>query len=243
MKTLTSFAPASRNGLAESERHYVDVHVPLARRWLAQVPWITQYMAYKPLEQRDANGGWRQRPAIWRYAMQRFAPDAAGTTFPEDVYARMAPDNLNCLSELRCFEVEEQVPLERVSGQTAFATYFVDVEAREGEDGTQERLDALVERLLERAGAHDGIRRLTVNRVTRETEAEAIEEPGQKLTDRFLPETRKLAILELVADGRAFGDALLDDPAVDEGLFELGRKADVACLAVQEDCGFDRRTA
>jgi hypothetical protein len=243
MKTITSFAPATKHGMAESDRHYVDVHVPLARRWLSAVPWITQYMTYKPIDQRDANGSWARRPAVWRYAMQRFAPEAAGTTFPPEIYARLAPDNVNCVSRLRCFEVAEVVPFDRLSGQTALATYLIDVEGHGAHEVVVERLDALVACLVDRAGTLPGIRRVTFDRVERETEAEPLDEPGQRITDRFLDVTPKVGFVGVVADARPFGDALLADPAVDAALFALEQAAEVSCLAVHEECGFDRREA
>ena len=75
-KTFARFMPPPRLGLEEAERHYTRVHVPLARRVLAEHAAITSYSAIRATGQLDANGGWEAHASAWRFAVQRFEPTA-----------------------------------------------------------------------------------------------------------------------------------------------------------------------
>jgi hypothetical protein len=93
---------------------------------LFEVPWITQYMRYTPIDQRDASGSWARRPAAC-CAMHRFAPEAAGTTFPRRAgrlpkISRVTFDRVERETEAEPFDE----PGQRITGQ------FVDVTPKVG---------------------------------------------------------------------------------------------------------------
>jgi hypothetical protein len=238
-KTITRIAPAS-HGLEESERHYVAVHVQLARRLLPRQASMLAYSTLRVLRQRDAAGGWHRRPEAWRFIVLRF-DDAQDTVFPEDTRRRTADDHRNCLRDLRRTNVDEDVRLDRLCGQTALQSYLIEIDRREAGEDPRAEIEAVVSALVGAGGRVGGLRRVTYNKVLSETETEALDEPGQLLTSRLLEDTDKLAYVEVVVDDAHFGRELFADAAVETAVLACERVARCRVYEVDEACGFDRR--
>ncbi|HJQ42192.1 MAG TPA: hypothetical protein VJ831_03840 [Jatrophihabitantaceae bacterium] len=79
-----------------------------------------------------------------------------------------------------------------------------------------------------------------MNRVLAEAVAEPIDEPGQRTTDRLLPETDKVAFVELYFDARDRSEEWFARPEVRDALF-AGSWALARASRVSEECGLDRR--
>lgn len=243
-KTFASFLPAEAVGLEEAERHYTSVHVPLARRLLAQNEAITSYSLLRVRRELDANGGWEQRPTAWRFTTQTFDETAVVTAFDPSVRERLARDHLNCLYRLRRCEVEEEVVLDRLSGQVTFATYLIELDRSLDDDRDTAAADVreLLERLRAATADLGGIRRIVSNSILRETIAEPLREEGQRLIDLFRSETEKVAYVEVLADERWSGSALFAHPDVATWIVDARtRFAVAACYETELGCGFDRR--
>jgi hypothetical protein len=243
-KTFARFLPPPRLGLDEAERHYTRVHVPLARRLLAEDASITSYSAIRALRQLDANGDWEARASAWRFATQRFEPIAGTTAFDPRVRQRLARDHVNCLYDLRRCEVDEEIVLDKMRGQVSFASYLIELDrlptASHGHAHGEAR--ALVSLLSSAAEHIHGVRQITRNTVIRETLAEPLRDERQILTDSFLPETDKVAYVEVLADEEWSGTELFAEAAVAEWFAAAPHSfAIAACYRTEQMCGFDKR--
>jgi hypothetical protein len=243
-KTFARFMPPPRLGVDEAERHYSRVHVPLARRLLAQHVAITTYSVIRAARQLDANGGWDANVSAWRFATQRFAPAAATTAFDPRVRERLARDHVNCLYQLRRCEVDEEIVLDRMRGQVSFASYLVELDrlpsASDGD--ARDRARALVDLLSSAAEQIQGVRQIISNTVLRETLAEPLRDERQILTDSFLPGTDKIAYVEVLADEEWSGTELFAEEKVAEWFAAAPQSFTVAaCYRTEQGCGFDKR--
>ena len=240
-KTITRISPTSK-GLAECERHYVNVHINLARQLLPLQESMLSYTPLRVVRQLDAAGGWHQDPQAWRFITLRFT-DAGDTVFPESNRVRLGRDHANCLRDLRRTDVAEEVVFDRLLGQTALTSYLVELDR----DWELPPAAALVEvervlgTLVSSAERLPGIRRITRNIVLNETATEPLDEPGQLLTPNHLERTDKVAYLEIVTDDALFGAGLFTDAPVAKVLWGLRGFTRSACYEVEEVCGFDRR--
>jgi hypothetical protein len=236
--------PPPRLGLEEAERHYSRVHVPLARRLLGEHAAITSYGIIRATRQLDANGGWDANPSAWRFATQRFDPAAATTAFDPRVRARLARDHVNCLYRLRRCEVDEVVIFDRIRGQVAFASYLVELDRLPAASHEDAHDDARVLVGLLASGAERirGVRQIICNTILRETLAEPLQDEQQILTDSFLPETHKVAYVEVLADEDWSGTRLFADHDVVEWFAAATERfAVAACYRTEQVCGFDKR--
>lgn len=240
-KVVGRFDPLASLPLAECERHYTEVHFPFAQRQLRTMPHVVTYHTNRVTAELDLAGGWRQRPRAWRFVLLRFQPGRA-LGFPPDVAEAVAQDHRNVLSNLRSYQVREDVRLDRLTGQTALAKYLFEVDrdpavpAQESAD----RLAAGIGRLRDLAADAYGLRLLTADWVLSERAATPIDEPGQRPSPVPLPSTDRLAYLELYADAEEWAEQWLATPDVRAVLRDPFFPS-FAGYRVEERCGLDTR--
>jgi hypothetical protein len=240
-KSIAQFLPLTGQRPNASDRHYRRVHTPFARRTLREMPHVLSYHTDRARAELDLAGGWAQRPHAFRFVILRFEAGRS-LEFPPEVRAQIAEDHRNFLRDFRGFVVDEHVVLDRLSGQTALVKYVVEYERADDADAAQ--AVARLEDALRAVAAHRperfGLRQLLVNRVTAEAVAEPIDQPGQRTTDRVLPDTTKAAFVELYFDSRDRAEEWFAQPTVHDALFG-GRWHLTRASRVSEECGFDRR--
>jgi hypothetical protein len=240
-KSISSFLPVSKHPQARSERHYVQVHVPFARRLLLAKPQVISYHTNRARSEYDLNGRWRQRPNAWRFVVLRFE-EGQGLGFTEEERRVVSNDHRNCLRGLRGCPVTEEVLHDRLAGQTSLAKYLFEFDRYPTTpfEEARERARELGTEFLARAGSAFGIRRISLNLVDGEAETGALDEEGQLITGRLLPETDKVAFLEVYFDHEEWGDGLFAQDGLRELLvdpfFAVARG-----YKIDERCGLDRR--
>lgn len=247
VKSITRFEPSALYPVEECERHYIEVHTRFVRHLFRQLETALTYHTNRVLRQYDLCGRWYQRPMAWRFVVTRLQGDllSRGAALPESVRALYGQDHTNFLRDLRSFPVEEDTLFDRIEGQTAFAKYLFEFD-RPPERPSAEaygHLRQFVETLFERAGEAFGLRRVVLNRVLKEAESAPIREPGQAFTpDRYLPDTTKLAFLEVYFDQEERGDEFFADnrPQV-EALVRAPAFPLANLYHVEERCGVDKR--
>jgi hypothetical protein len=246
-KTIARFEPVAALGEAACERHYRRVHLPLARRLLGSVETIRRYSTWRVQAQYDAAGGFNLAPRAWRFATQLFHDPAASTgeaatTFPAIVCDTLAEDHRNCLSRLRRFDVEDRTLLDLFVDQRTGQGYVFEYERRDGEDPVYARsaFEELAAAAVDRLEGTPGLRRVVSNAVRAEAEAEALDEPGQRLTGRLLPSTLTVGYLEVTFDHSSYGRAVF---ATEDVCQVLQSRAFAASngYEILEEVGFDRR--
>ena len=240
-KSIAQFQPLAGLDPASADRHYRRVHTPFARRTLREMPHVLAYHTNRARAELDLAGGWAQRPRAYRFVILRFQAGRA-LEFPPEIRAEIAEDHRNFLREFRGFAVDEDVVVDRLSGQTALVKYLAEYERAEAGDAAPavDRLRAGLVDLVAQGREQFGLRQLLVNRVRAEAEAEPIDEPGQRPTDRRLPATTKAAFVEFYFDERDRAEQWFAQPGARAAL--LGGDWALARVSrVTEKCGLDRR--
>ena len=236
-KSIAQFQPLAGQRRSASDRHYRQVHTPFARRTLRAMPHVLSYHTNRARAQLDVAGGWSARPHAFRFVVLRFEAGRS-LEFPPEVRAQIAEDHRNFLREFRGFAVDEDVLLDRLRGQTALVKYLVEYEGADGRAVNALR-DAVAVVAAEKPDRY-GLRQVLLNRVTAESAAEPIDEPGQRTTDRLLPATDKAAFLELYFDARDRAEEWFAHPDVHAALFDQDWTS-ARASRVTEECGLDRR--
>lgn len=243
-KSIAQFQPLAGQRRGVADRHYDRVHTPFARAVLREMPHVISYHTNRAHAEFDISGGWAQRPRAFRFVILRFTPGRS-LEFPPGIRARIAEDHRNFLREFRGFAVDEETVLDRLAGQTALVKYLVEYEAPQPlvppeAEAEIARLRAALAAAADRP-AHYGLRQVLLNRVRSEAISEPIDEPGQRTTDRPLPETTKVAFAELYFDARDRAEEWFGQPAARAAVLGTGDWALARATRVVEECGFDRR--
>ena len=240
-KSISSFQPVAKHSRAKSERHYVQVHVPFARQLLLARPQVISYHTNRARHEYDLSGNWRKEPAAWRFVVLRFE-EGTGLDFTEDERQVVSDDHKNCLKGMRGFSVTESVLHHSLTGQTSLAKYLFEFDRHPttAAEEARERAHNLAHSFVDATSETFGLRRVALNLVRREAATEPMEEEGQRITDRVLPETDKVAYLEVYFDHEEWGDPIFarDDIRL---LLQDPFFAKVSGYKVDERCGLDRR--
>ncbi|MFQ5516676.1 MAG: hypothetical protein ACE5E8_03805 [Acidimicrobiia bacterium] len=240
-KSISRFRPVVQQSPAESERHYVEVHVPFAQRMLRGKPQVITYHTNLVVGEYDVRGRWQQSPTAWRFVVLTFE-EGASLAFTDDEKRIVSNDHRNCLQELRACSVAERVMFDQLSGQTSLAKYLFEFDRRPDtpHDEAKQHIEHIAERFLEAAHGAFGLRRVILNHVLSEAVTEPLDQEGQLITGRLRPDTDKTAYLEVYFDNDDWGGDLFEQPAIRELLADR-------CFAVakgylvDERCGLDRR--
>ena len=240
-KSISQFLPLAASTREECDRYYREVHTRYARSFLREMEHVLSYHVGLAEAAYDLNGRWCARPRTFRYITLRFAPGATLEMDPE-VRERITQDHRVFLRELRGFAVEEEVLVDRLSGQTALVKYAFEYDRRPAEDAEAggERLVGQVAQLRDLAGEAFGLRRLLVDHVLSEGVSEAVDEPGQRSTGERLPVSSRQAFVELYFDQQEWAEEWFARPDVRRALLGTGWGA-ARGVRVYEECGLDRR--
>lgn len=240
-KTYAHFLPLAALPVAESDRHYREVHTRWARTFLRELPDVVSYATDRVLAERDPTGGWGQRPRAFRFISMRYAP-GAHLELGAELREQVVQDHRNCLRELRSFQVREQVLVDRVRSGTGLAKHVVELDRRPGTSATEAaaRLADGLPVLQEQAQDAFGLRQVLVDHVEGERATEPLDEPGQRPTGRVLPETARSAYLELWFDHADWADEWFARPAV-AAVLQDAWWGGARTYRVHEERGLDRR--
>jgi hypothetical protein len=235
-KSISQFLPLAALPKEQCERHYVEVHFPFAQAALLELPHVVAYHTNRADRQLDIAGGWRQEPAAWRFVFLHFIAGAELAPSPE-LATTIEADHENCLRSLQRTSVREEVLVDHRCGQIQMAKYLVAVDRRS--DEAIAALEQLTERLCDVVNKEFGGRLLIINHIVDESESRPGKEEGQRLTNRLLPETEKLAIFEMYFDDARWGDAAIHRAWLDQAF--RGPNLDIRVFHVYERCGLDKR--
>lgn len=240
-KTLSHFHPASTVTAEQADAYYLRVHTRFARHFLRGMDQVVSYHTNRAEAGYDLLGGWERPPSAFRYVVLRFRP-GRGLEPTEELREAIVADHRLFLRELRSFQVDEEVLLDRLDGQTALEKYLFEFDRRDGTDPREarEHLAAGLAVLAEEASSAFGIRQVLVNHVLGEQETAPVDEPGQRPLPRMLPGTRRQAFLECYFDQREWAEDFFARPAV-RAVLQDRFWAAANGHRVTEQCGLDRR--
>lgn len=244
MKRFSRFLPSERIPLAQADTHYEQIHHRFAMRMFREhAPTVTLYATNHAIGQFDLSGTFRRAPQAWRFVIIELPdPGADGTAggkewLPSWAERSIVDDHTNFLREVRPFEVDPTVLIDRRTQQTSLVKYVVEVEAA-GDDVAPAR--EVHAELAEAVAASEafGLRLAVHNRVVREAEMAPVAEPGQAYTGRYRERTSMVAMDELYFDHRDWGEECF------RHLAERLRPRPgvrIGAYAVEELVGVDRR--
>jgi len=236
-KMISRFDCSVHTTLAEAERHYSTVHFPFACDLLSTIPHIRTYHTNRVVSELDIAGGWGQRPTAWRFVLLTFE-EGRSLEFDQMTVNHIAQDHLNFLRNLRSTMVSETVPLDRLTGQPSLVKYLIEIDRFPNPEKPQRALAAFEEQLIDFAEPRKELRQIKLNRIDCELEAEPMEEPGQRSTDRPLNSTNKLAFIEIYADDFHWSHSFFQNEKISQLLRETPLQ--ISVRAVEERCGLDR---
>jgi hypothetical protein len=232
-KSISRFDPTPARNVEDCERHYSQVHVPMAQDLLRPMPALVSYHVDRALSQADVTGGWSQRPRAWRFVVLRFI-DGEALAFTPEQNEMVAQDHVNCLYRLRHCDVEETVRFDRLDGQLTLAKFMLEADrpASVDPDRAWDAFNVLADRVEAAMDGAFGARALIVNRALAELECEPVDVEGQRPIG-FLPETRRVGYIEAYFDHRRWGEEALAPLARGGGL-RVPDLTDVNLLHVEE---------
>lgn len=215
MKTVVSFLPPRRFSPADSERHYVTTHVPIAARAFDANPGCVAYHTLLASRQLAATGRFDHRLTAYRFTEIWYADDHPPTPSPEVAHF-FDTDVPFCIRDMRRFLVTEEALLDRTPARGTPAHYLLEADLAAGGDGR-----GAVRRMLQTVLATEGasaVRRAWVNWVDHENLIEDGPEPGQRHTPTLLDSTTKVAFAFLVLDNPRMAEEFFAQPGVAEAL-------------------------
>ncbi|MBV9607699.1 MAG: hypothetical protein JO027_21470 [Solirubrobacterales bacterium] len=237
-KSIGRFEPTPSRTPEECERHYTQVHVPMAQDLLLPRPSVLSYHTSRAVAQADVNGGWKQRPRAWRFVVLRFTPGETLAFTPEQT-EMVAQDHVNCLYRLRQGDVEEQVLLDRVDRQLALAKFVIEADRGPGvdRDAAWDVFSAVAGRVRGVMNGAFGARRLILNRALNEIECEPLDVEGQRPVG-VLADSTRVGYIEAYFDHARWGEEALGVLAA-EGVLRSPALVDVNLLRVEENAALD----
>lgn len=248
MKRFSRFLPSQRVPQWQADEHYEQIHHRFAMRMFREhAPTVSLYATNHAIGQFDLLGGFKRAPAAWRFVILELpdpgaeppegAPAGGKEWLPAWAERSIVDDHTNFLREVRPFEVDPTVLVDRRTQQTSLVKYVVEVEATDADRAPARELHAQLAQAIG-AGELFGLRLAVHNRVVREAEMAAVTEPGQAYTGRYLDDTSMVAMDELYFDHRDWGEEGF------RGLAEHLRPRPgvrIGAYAVEELVGVDRR--
>lgn len=245
MKRIDRFDPVRSRTFEEAERHYVEIHHRFAREMYRRDDSVVlQYIANRALRQYDVNGNFGQTPKAWRYVIQEVSEGLhqANSFISEWAREIIWRDHLNCIRNIKAYDVEAETILDRRSGQMSFAKYVFEYHRKDDvsiEDCdryyTGEHLPALRE-CLDKAY---GVRLMITNRVLREAETKPFEEEGQIITGDYLPSSGTYRFEEYWFDNDGWGGDFFKQDAIRRLLYSPFF-ATMEGYLVEQRCGVDK---
>lgn len=226
-----------------AEAHYVDVHVPLSRRFLLLDPVQVAYRTLRVEREIGGSGEWGSPRSAWRFIIFHEDRSRASLEPPSAEQVRLRrelwDDNPSIIGDaVRC-EVAEEILLDRCIERAGAAQLMIELERVATDDhGGDIAVRACLERITELAAEVRGARLLTANWPRRQRLQHLRADGGYDLSD-WSPAGSKLAYLELLFDAAQGAMAFAVSPAV--AAARDGGPWAAATYLVTERIEFDRR--
>lgn len=243
-KKISRLLPAGDR--AESERHYMAVHHTFARDRFRQITEdVIGYHANRAIGQFDLNGRFQERPDAWRFVVTRWESRDENTVgfMDESLRNLFYADRPKCIGSVAACDVEEEVMVDHMTGQTSLVKYlFRYAPAQFGDQKVFESYyrGTHLPALLEAIEAIPGLRLFITNRVLREAELADREDGTMEYTGAYLERPSTFVYEEYYFDH----DGLGEDFFASEAALALLRDSPygrVLGYLVEEKCGVDRR--
>jgi hypothetical protein len=206
---MVCFQPPRTHPVEDSERHYVSVHVPLAREMFAARADCRAYHTIKAIRQIGPHGGPGHRLTAWRLTEIWYdwpAPDSdrpAEAYMPPDAVRIADADIPHCIRDMRRFIVTEEQVRAIPSASQAPASYVFEVDAIAERSVAAQALRSALDAVLH---GEDAPHRVWVNWVDAENVVAEGVEPGQRHTQQLRESTERLAYVCFLFDGSTQGD-------------------------------------
>lgn len=245
MKRIDRFDPAADRGLEESERHYLEVHHPFARSiFRREDSRVKRYVANRALRQYDVNGNFKKEPDAWRFVLEEVDDDLedAVAWLPEWVRETIWTDHLNCISNIRAYDVEPTVVHDYRTDQTALVKVLFQYERNsdESSDSSNDYYESDILPLLKsRLEDAFGFRLFITNKVLRQTDVEDLSEEGQVIAPTYRDQTECLRFDEFWFDNVDWAHEFFHAPEVRDHV-QGARFGTVSGYLVEERCGVDK---
>jgi hypothetical protein len=233
VKTVVSFLPPRR--FADSERHYVSTHVPIAARAFEANPGCFAYHTLRASRELAATGRFDHRLTAYRFTEIWYTDEHPPTPSPEVAHF-FDTDVPFCIREMRRFIVTEETVLERPSAAGSPAHYLIEADSAGEGDGGRTAFRRLMDAVLATPKAAS-VRRAWINWVDDENLIDDGPEAGQRHTPLLLDSTTKVAFAFLVLDNARVAEdffaqagvveALLADDDLEVRVLELSRTVEL----------------
>ena len=216
-KKISRLAPAGDRD--ESERHYMVVHHTFARDQFRRVATdVIGYHANRAVGQFDLNGRFRERPDAWRFVVTRWeSRDSHTVGFMNETLRNLFyADRPNCIGSVAACDVEEEVMVDRMTGQTSLVKYLFRYAPQQF--GDRETFDSYyrskhLPALLEALATTAGVRLFVTNRVLREAELADREDGTMEYTGAYLDRPSTYVYEEYYFDHDGLGDDFFSSEA------------------------------
>jgi hypothetical protein len=245
-KLITKFLPPSTHPVAEAEAQYVGVHIPTARDIFLLREEEVVYYTLKVLRQYDYGGRWNHRLTAWRFVIRYVDRDLLPEGTEDDsVLARRQRlanrDQPHSIGGVRRFEADEEVLVDRRSGQTSQVKYLFEYERDPAMPLERARalLNDLVTQVLESAGEVQGLRLILVDWVRREVRIDWRED-GQYDANEWSTDSTCVGFLEFVFDSAYWGEQFFARPMMNLIMLDYRFTYSMGYL-VNECCELDKR--
>jgi hypothetical protein len=226
VKRITRFNPAGDRDAAE--RHYTEAHHPFMRRMFRDHgEHVIRYVANRAVAQYDLGGGFGERPSAWRFVITEVGD--ASAFLPARFQPLIWEDHRKVLQDIDAWEVDEEVVVDRRSGQTGLVKYLL--LHPPGAPGAS---------LREAFARAYGARLYVSTRVLREAATPDDFGPGAAYAGAYRPAPKVGAVDELWFDNAAWAEEFFAAPAVLAQLRD-GAGGRVEGYRVTEAIGVDKR--
>lgn len=244
-KLITRFVPPASHPFEEAEAQYVGVHVPTARDLFLLQPEEITYYTLRVTKQYDYGGRWNHRLTAWRFVTRYLEPaQALSDDSSTELRARQAlakRDQPHSIGGVRRFDIEEEILVDKRSGQTAQVKYLFEYDRRPDTSPEDARgfIRSLLQKVIARAPHATGLRLIVADWVKSEIEI-LWREGGQYDVGDWSPDSTKTAFIEFLFDSDFWGQTFFAQQGMNVIMLD-SRFADSAGYLVDERCELDKR--
>lgn len=233
VKSIARFEPLPEVPVDECDEYYETMHSPLIRVLFRAMPQAMLYLPARARAQRHGPADWREATSAWRFVTARFdAAVDAGSAW-SDAAPIIEEDHRQFMRRLRNCVVDEQVVVDRRSGQVYHESFLVEIDAVDScvvgraRDAARRYVAA-----IEASGRSAfGVRLIQLNVVTKEGVAPALDDEGQGFSvGQFHDTTDKAAYVEVHVDHREWAEEFF--ASTDEALMTLAAEPAVGSAIV-----------
>jgi hypothetical protein len=246
-KKFVRLWPIPDMDLEDADRHYRDVHFRFAATTFRTTDAVLAYHSNRALGQFELTGGFSEDPDIWRFVVTRWDSSHDGEHSVGWLDPRIRDlffvDRRNGIGRVSSCEVDEQIVVDRRSGQLTSAKYIIQFTSAQFPDAgafdeyyNSRHLPAIAEAAQSAAG----LRLFITNPVLQEAETGVRPDGHTEYTGGYLPDASVRRFEELWFDSEQDGREFFRSPSV-LALMRDSPSGKVSAYHVEEHCGIDRR--